>query len=395
MYSYLPKLPSWIGRHYKAADADNDFGLDLDATHGMMTANGELLVYGVASPTQKMSDSPSYGTIAGQKSNISSDAFADIFGKFYRNSLQAFAALAVIWVLFLFLHHHLRFLSTPSSASSMKSPSPSMSSAPTCSDYKYPQCEAAMEWYLSRNAANRCEAFEHVKAEGDLFKFPYSTSQQDMCDLGRSGCCGCPGQCSKCPPLLAECVSWRLDGSWQIAFTEGSDSRYTFDAHGHYQLDLPSSSLPVSWKSWDQAFIPNGSDLGPPQLISVSDAKNRCRQDPRCKGITYDEASNIGNNVYEVFFKLVSTVVAAPGTGWKTFVEEERPELHERVAVAGPLQQTGLNASGAFRLDLHSAAPQLFPHGCFEQLTVKDDELHVERQCPGTAMQIGQGLRTK
>jgi hypothetical protein len=190
-------------------------------------------------------------------------------------------------------------------------------------------------------------------------------------------------------------VSWLLDGSWKIAFAEGSESKYAFDAHGHCQLELPSSSLPATWKFWPQAFIPNGSDLGDPQLMSVSDAKNRCREHPQCKGITYDEASHMGNDVYEIFFKWISTVVPAPGTGWKTFVEEERPELHEIVAVSGPLVQISSNASDSFRFDLHRAAPQLFPAGCFEQFTVKDEELRVERQCAGMPSLTGQGLRIK
>jgi hypothetical protein len=190
-------------------------------------------------------------------------------------------------------------------------------------------------------------------------------------------------------------MSWVLDGSWRVAFTEGAESRYSFDAHGHCLVEMPSSSLPVSWKAYDQAFIPSGSDLEGPTIVSVADAKERCRQHSKCKGITYDEASHNGNNEYEVWFKLVTTVAPAPGTGWKSFVEDKRPELHEIVSVAGPLTQVTLNVSNSFRFDLHGAAPLLFPMGCFEVFSINNDQLHVERRCPGMAMQSGFGLHTK
>lgn len=105
-----------------------------------------------------------------------------------------------------------------------------------CSAYSYPQCEAALQRLLHTSGANRrCQAFEQLKSEGDYFQFPYSATRQERCM--HEGCCGCSGQCSKCPPLLPECSSWRLDGAWKVSFRDGSMDLYRFDASGHVEVE--------------------------------------------------------------------------------------------------------------------------------------------------------------
>lgn len=324
-------------------------------------------------------------------------------GQAYGYVQQLVMIVAALWLLWAAGHRIGGLLSgTSKSPLSSGSPSPSPGlfgqSLPTCSAYKYPQCEAAMRWYLSQNARNRCEAFERVKAEGDFFKNPYSETSQELCTT--AGCCNCPGQCSKCPPVLPECSTWQVDGTWKVAFADGTDAKYAFDAHGHVEMELSPRALPMTWKSYQQSYIPRGSDLDSyPKWLSIQDAERLCNDVDQCHGITYDESTRTGSEqsqpIYFIYLKTTSAFAPGPGTGWITLIEEQRPELHGTVAIAGPVTKRPEDDAGTMRFDLHQAAPQLFPELSTETYKVVDDELKVERRVRGQVAQTGTGVLTR
>mmetsp|Transcript_150955 Transcript_150955/g.277257 ORF Transcript_150955/g.277257 Transcript_150955/m.277257 type:complete len:881 (-) Transcript_150955:59-2701(-) len=176
----------------------------------------------------------------------------EVFGnKAYGYMQQLVVAIAALWLLFTLGSHLGSRLSSDASRARSSAPAPAPGAAagsqPSCRSYEYPQCKAAMHGYLLLSARSRCEAFERVKAEGDFFKFPYSATSQETCTS--PGCCSCPGQCSKCPPILPECSTWQLDGTWKVAFADGTAGKYRFDAHGHCEMELPASALPTTWKA--------------------------------------------------------------------------------------------------------------------------------------------------
>lgn len=111
-----------------------------------------------------------------------------------------------------------------------------------CGEYFYPQCERAIIHYLEHGASHRCEAFERVKAEGDFLRFPNLPHREDLCN--KAGCCPCPGQCSKCPPVMPECMTWKLDGVWKVAFTNGALATYRFDGNGSVEEEMPEILVP-------------------------------------------------------------------------------------------------------------------------------------------------------
>lgn len=284
---------------------------------------------------------------------------------------------------------------TGGSASPAPAPSAPAMAGPRCADYQYPQCERAMSVHLDGAVRSRCAAFEAVKAEGDNFRFPWSDANEERC--GAAGCCGCPGQCSRCPPILPECASWRFDGTWSVAFDDGTSSRYIFDALGHCEAEFPVSVLPVNFKYYNHAFIPSGSDLpgaAVPSVLTLDAAKTACANDTRCSGLTYNEAES-ANGALKVFFKTTAALSLAPGTGWQAFVREGHPTLqHDNVAVAGPLvAESNVTAHhGHFIFDLHRASPQFFPSGSKEHIAVDDGELRVARFIPGNAAVSGTGV---
>jgi len=219
-----------------------------------------------------------------------------------------------------------------------------------------------------------------VHSEGDVFQFPYSPSSTEVCL--EEGCCGCPGQCSKCPPLLSGCTSWELDGLWEVAYDDGYRARYTFDAHGHVEILMPKTSIPRTWKSYPDTYIENGHDVkGTPQWFNVSAAKEYCTMLKTCKGITYNVDSKktlAGVEVFLVFFKEIIFITHAPGTGWQSFLEDPLPELGRLAVIAGPLVQNKTSRD-TFTFDFHRAAPKLFPPGTHEVITFKDSGLLIER----------------
>mmetsp|Transcript_38898 Transcript_38898/g.72045 ORF Transcript_38898/g.72045 Transcript_38898/m.72045 type:complete len:393 (-) Transcript_38898:84-1262(-) len=327
----------------------------------------------------------------------------EVFGnKAYGYMQQLVVAIAALWLLFTLGSHLGSRLSSDASRARSSSPAPAPGAAagsqPSCRSYEYPQCEAAMHGYLLLSARSRCEAFERVKAEGDFFKFPYSATSQETCTS--PGCCSCPGQCSKCPPILPECSTWQLDGTWKVAFADGTAGKYRFDAHGHCEMELPASALPTTWKAYQQAYIPQGNDLNSyPRWLSVQDAERLCTQAPDCRGITYDESSRTNTQdsqpVFFIYLKSTAAFAPGPGTGWIAHVEEQKPELHGQAAVAGPVLEQSREAAGAFFFDLHQAAPQLFPEDSLELFTVVNDELRVQRLIRGSKVQSGVGIPLK
>jgi len=193
-------------------------------------------------------------------------------------------------------------------------------SGPQCMSLKYPQCESAIKWYLANGASSRCQAFERVKAEGDFFQFPNSPDKNDYCT--NEGCCDCPGQCSKCPPILSECLSWRLDGQWKVAFTDGAEATYNFDAMGHLEMKLPPSELPRMFHDVPEARAPAGNDLlNPAQWLTAAEAKELCVKTAGCQAATWD------------------TSIVKTGVGcWKLGVSQGGPEMisHRVKIVGGP-----------------------------------------------------------
>lgn len=255
-----------------------------------------------------------------------------------------------------------------------------------------------MRWHLSQMARTRCEAFERVKAEGDFFKFPYSETSQETCTA--AGCCNCPGQCSKCPPILPECSTWQLDGTWKVAFADGTETKYVFDAHGHVEMELPSHALPMTWKSYRQAYIPEGSDAkNYPKWLSIQDAERLCNDLDECRGITYDENTRTGSDkskpIYFVYLKTSSGFEQGPGTGWITLLEDRKPDLHGTAALAGPVAKHPPYDAGTVQFDLHKAAPQLFPEDSLEIFKIVSDELKVQRRVRGQVTQTGVGVLTR
>jgi len=265
------------------------------------------------------------------------------------------------------------------SASQLLAPSPapggSAFSRPSCAAYTYPQCEQAMLRYLLVGVKDRCEAFERVKAEGDVFQYPYQTDSQVTC--AQPGCCGCPGQCSKCPPMLPGCSSWHLDGAWGVAFSDGTEANYRFDAHGHCEMTQPASSLPLVWKSYDGAYVPQGSDLVA-KWATVQEALALCQQTTGCRSIVFDANTQTPEGKYYVFLKTIVEIVFLPGATWRSYINEERPKFIKKVAVAGPLTEVGTGGQ-TFRLDLHLASPHLFPEGSADLISVRNGELYVQR----------------
>lgn len=380
-------IQSWIGRPShppKSSGASGEdggeFGLDFP-TSSRLDSFGEL--------------KPSYGSIGEKPRAI---GLAERTVKAHTGMQQVLAGVALFWILCMAgqrLYTATLGGGVPTDLPIAGAPSPAPGASlppPTCAAYTYPQCEVALHGYLSQSARTRCEAFERVKAEGDLVKFPYSPSLQEMCT--DAGCCGCAGQCSKCPPLLPECSSWRLDGTWKVAFGDGSNAKYTFDANGHCEVEFPVNVLPVKWKEYNQAYIQQGGDAEEAQWRTVSDAKKECELKTGCKGITYDASTRKGETYY-VYLKSTASLTPGPGTSWTTMVEEHRPELHGSAAVAGPLTQVSSDAAGTFRFDLHRASPQLFPVGSMEHFSVADGALEVERRVAGTKLLTGTGVQSK
>jgi len=178
-----------------------------------------------------------------------------------------------------------------------------------CMGLKYPQCESAIKWYLAHGASSRCQAFERVKAEGDFFQFPESPDKNDYCTS--EGCCDCPGQCSKCPPILSECLSWRLDGQWKVAFTDGAEAVYNFDAMGHLEMKLPPSELPRMFHDVPEARASAGNDLlNSGQLLTAAEAKELCMKTAGCRAATWD-----------------SSIVKTSGGCWKLGVRQSGTEM--------------------------------------------------------------------
>jgi len=333
--------------------------------------------------------------------------------------LQHLAACVVcIWVLWTIGSRIAASMPASSLPFSTTVPSPSppgMVSAgkPLCKTYKYPGCEAALAQMLASGARTRCEAARRIRAEGDFVQLPYlDQAEQPRCK--NSGCCGCPGQCSRCPPVLAECTPAIFAGSWRVAFSDGSSAQYNFDAHGHVEVEMPSYSLPLMWKTYEQAYVPRGNDLlDSPRLMSIQAGKELCAQTPNCLSVTVDTSvhtSKTEGDAYDLWFKSVSSVVLASGTSWKTFLPD-RHNLHEgRVAVAGALQlmtnttvlglvaapfgEVGSPEEGAtFNFNLHQVAPQFFPDpGSVEELVLRDSELRVRRLVPGRPALSGEGI---
>lgn len=293
------------------------------------------------------------------------------------------------------LFRHLGHMDT--SAAPSPSPAPLSSNArPQCSAYTYPQCEAAIMSYITRGAPNRCAAYEQVQAEGEIMKYPYLANNTEVCT--KEGCCGCPGQCTKCPPLLSGCVSWQLDGRWKVDYDDATHSTYKFDAHGHCEIRIPLLSIPRTWKSYSDAYIEDGYDVeGTPRLISISEAEADCKLLKTCKGITYNlDSKKIvgGAELYTVYFKEIFFVTPAPGSGWQSLVQETHDAMKRGAAVAGPLVQAK-NSTGAFTLDLHRATPRLFAPGTKEVMKIQDGALFVERFVNGRSVLNGTGMPKK
>jgi len=315
----------------------------------------------------------------------------------YTSLQKAAALLAALWLLYN-LGHRLRYgASGTSGTAGAAAPAPAPGGGPTCKEYKYPGCEAAINRYLQSGARSRCDAFERVKAEGDQLQFPSDPTRQDVC--GSEGCCGCPGQCSRCPPLLKGCSSWRLDGAWKVAYEDGSEARYTFDPHGHVEVELPSTAVPPVWKPYDGAYVPAGNDLsgaGAPQWLTIPAAQELCGRLPNCRALTFDAMTKTPEDRYFIFPKSVNNFASAPGTTWRTLVNDRRPELAGGAAVAGALVEVtggqGQSQGDSFRWDLHAAAPALFPEGCEEFMTVVDSEIKVQRTVKGAPLISGVGV---
>lgn len=249
--------------------------------------------------------------------------------------------------------------------------------APKCTHFQYPHCEKAINFYIAQGSRSRCEAFERVKAEGDVFRYPYDPNSHDFCNntTGRA-CCGCAAQCSRCPPMLPGCSSWALDGRWVVAFDDGNEAKFTFDAHGHFEAHYPVAFLPKTWKDHMGAYIKEGYDLLAPARLNVSLAKTTCAATPGCLGITFDGVSYDAQSLtYLVYFKSVNAITPAASTKWETHILDQAP-TGPFVAVSGGLHPEK-NHTNKYTIDLNDAAPHLFPFGAFESITLTDDEIKV------------------
>lgn len=267
-----------------------------------------------------------------------------------------------------------------------------VSSSSSCKDYTYPQCEDALHWYLSQGAKTRCEAFERVKAEGDVFRYPSDKGSMDYCEESEGvACCGCEGQCSKCPPVLHGCSTWPLDGSWVVAFGDGSQARYNFDAYGHVEVILPQSIVPKPWKRFTEVYIKQGDDLMPPSWMNLSTAMLTCAHAKACRGITFDanvrDPQNEGKHL--IYIKTIAAMTQAPGTGWETHLQEQKTS-RQSVAVSGAVVQ---QSPGQFKLHLHKSAPLLFPQGSHQIISIQENQLHVEHHVRKHRLLIGNGLK--
>jgi len=202
-------LHSWLKGRYQGNLDESDFGLDEESY--MLAENGTY-----AARTK-------YGAAEGDQASRWADRATSFWQK-----------CAVFLCVAFLISNSIRRMSAPSEGHA--------DVQIACDAYTYPQCENAIIHYLEHGAQHRCEAFERVKAEGDYFKFPNSAHKKAHCI--KAGCCSCPGQCSQCPPVLPECISWRLDGEWKVAFNDGSLAKYTFDAKGHVEEELPPKLIP-------------------------------------------------------------------------------------------------------------------------------------------------------
>lgn len=260
-----------------------------------------------------------------------------------------------------------------------------VSAPPKCSEFQYPQCEKAIEHYLDRGAGGRCRAFSLVKAEGDYFRYPYSSTDQATCP--EQGCCGCPGQCSKCPPLLPECMTSQMVGTWRVVFDDASETEYTFDAHGHVEAKLPASSVPARWKIGPGLAI--GKDLpGSPKWATIEEAMAECSRHGKssCEAFSYnDNEMQMMHGRYYMFFRQHVKRVTAwhRGSLWKTYQLEQNDEQATHMRLAGALNETHDGAqytSRVFRLDLHRAAPAHFADGSVDIMRVSaNSDLSVAR----------------
>lgn len=369
------KLPFWPSNKPKC-------------TAGSGEDNGEFGLDGFAAKPE----TKSYGSVS-QKRLPAVSCITERATEMHVFLRQIVMLVAGAWIIYIavhrmmgdFAHHGLDHAFAPA-------PAPGVAAAPRCQDYTYPQCEATIHSYLSQNARSRCEAFEQVKAEGDFLKYPFSATKRDVCT--EAGCCGCAGQCSKCPPILLECSSWQLDGTWKVAFTGGSEAMYTFDANGHVEARLDESAVPTVWKDYDQFYLAAGADAAPPQLLTPEAARQTCVALPDCKGITYDFSTQKGDKV-AVYFKTMAAITPGAGTQWHSSVRDQLSHLQGGVAVAGVLTQISSDPGGTLTFDLHQAAPQLFPAGSIERLSVTKGSLFVTRRIPGQKVVGGMGIRSK
>lgn len=297
----------------------------------------------------------------------------------YNMLQQAFAALAAAFLVWSLVQHLALFISAKVIGVGVApSPSPGSGLGQPCSTYTYPQCEDAMKWYLQQGTKDRCQAFERVKAEGDMVKFPY-TSGQEVC--AAEGCCGCPGQCSRCPPLLPECSSWQLDGIWRVAFEDGSEAIYTFDTHGHCEVKLPESLLPPIFKEFDSTYIPQAMDNGDlmSRWVTEAEGKQLCVETAGCQAISFDLSQKTDQGHYYAHLKSHSNMVTVPGNRWRTLVRQPSFPTQGGVTAAGPLVMQ-IGTPGTFTFDLHRAAPHFFEENSVDVLTVTGGELQIERR---------------
>jgi len=272
---------------------------------------------------------------------------------------------------------------TVGGAAAAPSPSPGTGVGRQCNTYTYPQCEDAIKWYLHQGAKDRCQAFERVKAEGDMVRFPYTTSQ-DVCPA--EGCCGCPGQCSRCPPLLPECSFWRFDGEWRVAFEDGSEGVYEFDPQGHCQVVLPNSLLPPMFKAYDNFFIPQDAAQGGDLLsrwATEAEGEKLCVETKGCQAVTFDLTKRTDQGHYYAHLKSNKGMVTMPGYHWRTLVRQESPPTPGGITAAGPLKAQVGGTEVAYVFDLHLAAPKFFAEGAVDVLTVAGSDLQIERRLHG------------
>jgi len=109
--------------------------------------------------------------------------------------------------------------------------------------------------------------------------------------------------------------------------------------------------------------------------------------------MTYNIRSGAGDRRYAVYFKTVRDTVRLAASGWESLINNRRAAAEGQVAIVGPLLRAANSSStGIVRLDLHAAAPGLFPEGSFDRIGLADGELHVERWVRGAAALNGTGI---